>query len=1050
MNIMKTKIKKMKIAKFKTRHSSVFVLAILAVGVLPVLPSKGAPAAVGVLPPRDAIAERARFKGRDSHKVQGGFNVAAGRATPSLVVLPDDPLPIHEFAAEELIEHVFTATGVRLPVVRERELSNENKDRPRIYIGGVRALKNIGARGAAGFGEISWLTPGKISVIAPDAIRQAGEVSTTLYQAGNYAGADGKPDGHIDVVLDLGAKKRVTSIVIKNRADVATNYNIGRVQIAVGESDDGVVFDTEVGSGVPSPYSNESASVRFLALSQQIEARYFRLRITGNLFGVMGSETSANNAVWEGLGTTLSDALPKTSDKVLDLQTLPPNGFLLRTQSNALYLAGRDENSPRLADNYNSGTLFAVYEWLERQVGVRWLWPGAVGTQVPKSGVLRAGAWDVLAQPPLLHARLRQTIARSLFIPAAGGFTEKQREQVRIDEVLWYRRNRLARGVSLEYGHGYEDYWERFHKTHPEYFNLLPDGTRRSDPFYYGGADRLIAMSVGEAGFQKQVVEDWKARRSADKPWINGWENDTNGKCVCAECLALDMRDPALTDEQWESRVAIARRAFENKEEDWFLHLGSMSDRYARYFLALQKWGRAVDPAATVIGGAYANYAKAPLQTKLNRNIVVGVVPEYGWPVNAQTFAGFQKQWNGWSGAGASMYLRPNYTLWGHEQPIIVARDYARDFQFAFKNGMIGTDYDSLTSMWATQGPNLYTLSRLHTRPDWPVEKILSEYYGAFGAGKDDVKQYFEYWEAQTKRAAIAMESATQGSGTQLFSGWAGLHNVIGKIYAPQNYAAAARFLESAYSATRDDKSAQMRVAFLQNGLEDARLVAKTNRANDEFKSTSNNENFLAALGELDRHREQMAKQFPNALNLDLAAWMERDWNRAVYAEINKALEQGAIALTLPVQWQLRWDDNKIGERDGWFLHPGTDDLWQPVQTNAPWESQKVGQDWKAAHADKDYDGLAWYRVRFKVDPKWRGKKLALLFGAVDEAATVYLNGQKAGEHPYVNPNDWETPFQIDVTQYVDFANENELMVLVEDNSGAGGVWKPVWLISPR
>jgi hypothetical protein len=1011
--------------------------------------------ALGVLPlhaqpPRDAIAERANFAGRDSHKIRGGFQVAAGRAMPALVVLPDYPLPVQEFAAKELVEHIFKATGARLPLMRERDLKAENNARPRIYIGGVQALQNIGVRGAAGFGAVNWLTPNEISVLAPDAVRQVKEVSQTLWMAGNYAGAGGKPDGAIDIVLDLGEKKNVTALAIKNRADTATNYNAGRVEIAVGQSDDGKKFESEVGSGTPAPSTNEVASERILALNTPVRARYFRLRIASNLFGEMGSEASANNVVWDGIGFVLAENASPAKAKLFELETLPPNGFLVRTQGNVLYLAGRDENGPPLADNTGAGTVFAVYEWLERQAGVRWLWPGEWGTFVPRSGVLQSGAWDVLAQPPLLHARLRQAIGRPFWIPAAGGFTKEQRAQVVADEVLWYRRNRLARGVSLEYGHGYEDYWERFHESHPEYFNLLPDGTRRSDPFYYGGAGRLISMSVGEPGFQKQVVADWQARRSAERPWINGWENDTNGKCVCAQCLALDVRDPLLSDEEWNHRIENARHAFENKEADWFKHLGSVSDRYARYYLALQKWGRAIDPSATVIGGAYANYAKAPLQTRLNRNIVVGIVPEYGWPVSDQTFAGFQKQWSGWSKAGASLYLRPNYTLWGHEQPIITARDYARDFQFAFKNGMIGTDYDSLTSMWATQGPNLYALSRLHTRPDWPVEKILGEYYSAFGAGQNDVQKYFEYWENQTKRAAIQMQTTTQESGTQLFSGWAGLHNVIGKIYMPENYATAARFLEAAHTATKGDESAQKRVEFLQAGLEDARLVAKTNRANDEFKRTARNEEFLKALGELDRHRVQMAEKFPNALNLDLAAWMERDWNRAVYAEITKALEQGEIAAALPKQWRLRWDENKIGERDGWFQNPGADNLWQPVQINAPWEAQKVGQDWRAAHADKDYDGMAWYRVRFKVDSKWKGRKLALLFGAVDEAATIYLNGQKAGEHPYINPNDWETPFQIDVTNLLNFENENELMVLVEDNSGAGGVWKPVWLIAPR
>mgnify|MGYP001084516112 CR=1 FL=1 len=90
---------------------------------------------------------------------------------------------------------------------------------------------------------------------------------------------------------------------------------------------------------------------------------------------------------------------------------------------------------------------------------------------------------------------------------------------------------------------------------------MLPDGTRRSDPMYHGGASRLISMSVGNADFQRAMVERWLATRTPDKPWIDCSENDTTGKCMCEDCMALDEPDPPL-DFPWEEREARARAAF--------------------------------------------------------------------------------------------------------------------------------------------------------------------------------------------------------------------------------------------------------------------------------------------------------------------------------------------------------------------------------------------------------------------------------------------------------------------------------------------------------
>ena len=85
--------------------------------------------------------------------------------------------------------------------------------------------------------------------------------------------------------------------------------------------------------------------------------------------------------------------------------------------------------------------------------------------------------------------------------------------------------------------------------------------------------------------------------------------------------------------------------------------------------------------------------------------------------------------------------------------------------------------------------------------------------------------------------------------------------------------------------------------------------------------------------------------------------------------------------------------------------------------------------------------------MSFGVDTKFKAAELALLFGAVDEGATVWLNGELIGSHPFKKDSDWYMPFTMDITDCVRIGEMNTLVVLVEDRAGLGGVWKPVMLV---
>ncbi|MFO8080942.1 MAG: DUF4838 domain-containing protein [Armatimonadota bacterium] len=500
------------------------------------------------------------------------------------------------------------------------------------------------------------------------------------------------------------------------------------------------------------------------------------------------------------------------------------------------------------------------------------------------------------------------------------------------------------------------------------------------------------------------------------------------GRSPCEKCLAWDVPDPG---QDFEARVRQSHENFEalpTNEFRWDPGLGSVSDRYAKFYLAVQELAREHDPDAIVMGYAYGNYRKPPLETKLNENVIIGYVPRLRFPDTAENLQDRRAEWQGWNDAGARLLLRPNYFLYGHNMPHIFAEQFGREFSFCARNGMVGTDFDSLTAMWGTQGPNLYVLGRMHAWPEAEPQQVLAEYYDGFGPAATQVRAYFDYWAERSKEISPEIADA----------GWHGYIPRMHELWTPAMFAEGAALLDRAVGAAEGSGVYADRVEFLQKGLEHARLTAEASRAFAE-EGVAEQINAMARLNEFREGLEDT-----NVANLVLLPWLERR-----YWEIwpTEELEGREVVSQLPMEWKLRWDPEEVGREEGWF-DPTIDATdWHDVRVDAPWEKQPVGEAWREEHG-RDYDGLAFYRVSFDVPEDLRGQKVHLLFGAVDEGATVWVNGELLGEHPFVNPDDWTTPFAMEFTDVARFGETNTVVVQVEDRSGAGGVWKPVLLLA--
>ena len=107
------------------------------------------------------------------------------------------------------------------------------------------------------------------------------------------------------------------------------------------------------------------------------------------------------------------------------------------------------------------------------------------------------------------------------------------------------------------------------------------------------------------------------------------------------------------------------------------------------------------------------------------------------------------------------------------------------------------------------------------------------------------------------------------------------------------------------------------------------------------------------------------------------------------------------------------------------------------------------------------HDDQMWYRKDFRLPSTWRGSRVLLHFGAVDQIATVWVNGQQVAHH-----EGGFTEFSADITHALRPGSQQQLTVRVEDRNetnpfpvgkqrntpkglfytGASGIWQTVWL----
>ena len=169
-----------------------------------------------------------------------------------------------------------------------------------------------------------------------------------------------------------------------------------------------------------------------------------------------------------------------TEELGLSPQVLQPDGFQILSRPNTLIILGKDD--PRANPNYtlgwgSAGSLYGVYGFL-RELGVRWFFPGEIGTVIPTKKDIVVENLNIKDAPFFIYRHGHGPTMTPIDIP-------------------W--RRKVGFGGTARVGGSYHP-WTRWHHRYlfmyPELFALRADGSRGKNLCWYGEGvrERMIAQ----------------------------------------------------------------------------------------------------------------------------------------------------------------------------------------------------------------------------------------------------------------------------------------------------------------------------------------------------------------------------------------------------------------------------------------------------------------------------------------------------------------------------------------------------------------------------
>jgi len=420
-----------------------------------------------------------------------------------------------------------------------------------------------------------------------------------------------------------------------------------------------------------------------------------------------------STAIWIGRHKEMERVMPGTN-----FELSKPEETLIVSSGGHVAILGND----KVVDDLQvaSGTANAIYTFIQKDLGVRWLWPGTSGEVVPEKKTISIPPGETRYAPAFLQ--------RDLFT-GEKGWSPNLKD--------WCIRQRLYfDSLNVPRGHSFYEWWDRYHETHPEYFALQPDGTRSGYP-----QPRRAKVSEGEPAVWKQWLENVAVEFQADPMTrvFGASQNDSSNSGICMDprSVAWDHPEGPLQKYIWEGKV------------DNYV---AMSDRMVRFLNTLGGLLEKRFPGENlqVMGMAYGPSKPGPREAIPAANVVIGYVGQFPTAGDAQRKLE-KEQFAEWAKKSHTMVFRPNlfyYSGGWHGLPVITPRLVEDDFCFLAENNCRGILVDGVPLHWGTQGLQYYVMAQLMWDPFQKADAMVEEFCRlGFGPAAETMKTYFGLME---------------------------------------------------------------------------------------------------------------------------------------------------------------------------------------------------------------------------------------------------------------------------------------------------------------
>jgi hypothetical protein len=401
----------------------------------------------------------------------------------------------------------------------------------------------------------------------------------------------------------------------------------------------------------------------------------------------IGETPCSQATVWIGF-----DGLPRELQAELSFEGLEPDGLCIKTVGDNLILAGGRQR----------GTMYAVFEFFQRYMGVRWFAPDC--THIPPAPESLPNI-DFRYVPPF---EWRDINYRAFRDPS---FAAVHRLNGQFPDLPASMGGHIA--IANGFAHTFHSFVspDEYGETHPEYFSEV-DGERRIE----ASSTQLCLTNPDVLRIVTEKTRDILRKSVSERPIVCITQMDTGFWCECANCATIDEHEGS------QSGSVL-----------WFVN--QVADAVREEF-----------PAARIDTFAYTYTRKPPKHIRPHANVIVRLCSiesnfsrPHDDPHSPQNRA-FQEDIKRWSQIAKNLYIWDYTQNWHcHQQPHPNFHVLQPNIQFFAEYGVRGLFEQASPSSPHSDFEYLkaYILARAMWDPtvDWRelMDEFIAVYYEKAG-----------------------------------------------------------------------------------------------------------------------------------------------------------------------------------------------------------------------------------------------------------------------------------------------------------------------------